>query len=314
MVTVSVVIPCYNRAAMIGEAIASVHAQTRAPLELIVVDDASHDDSADIAERAGARVIRLATNRGNSTARNVGARVASGDAIAWLDSDDYWEPHHLATVAGLLDDFPDAGVASAAVRLVGARSGTWYGRVPAGPPVNVVREAFYATVAQPTTTVVRREVLAAVGGFDETERCAVDFDILLRLAYRNRFVSSREVTANYRWHSAQISTDSETQVRATYRFRKRALDEIRRDGEEDLAEELAEIFRNRWAEDLWSAWDQGKTGWLRQVLALAPLVPEAPRALKWKWTFRSRLPAAAVPFFRAVRSAGVLDFLRRPSA
>lgn len=313
MVTVSVIIPCYNRAAMIGDAIASVHAQTRSPLELIVVDDASTDDSADVAERAGARVIRLNENRGNSTARNVGTRVASGDAIAWLDSDDYWEPHHLATVARLLDDHNDAAVANAAVRLVGTRVGTWYGRVPAGPPTIVIREAFYATVTQLTTTIVRREALCAVGGFDETERCSVDFDLLLRLARRYRFVSSREVTANYRWHGAQISTNSETQVRATYRFRRRALDELWRDGEDDLAEELAEIFRQRWAEDLWGAWDQGQTRWLRQLLALAPVVPEAPRALVWKWAFRSRLPAGTVPFLRAVGSGGVIDFLRRPS-
>lgn len=311
MVSVSVVIPSYNRAALIGEAIASVQAQTRAPHEIIVVDDASTDDSANVAERAGARVIRLAENRGNSAARNAGTRAASGDVVAWLDSDDYWEPQHLATVAGLLDAHEDAAVANAAVRLVGTRAGTWYGRVSAGPPAFVLREAFYATVTQLSSTVVRREALIAAGGFDETERCSVDFDLLLRLARSHRFVSSREVTANYRWHGAQISTGSEAQVRATYRFRRRLLDELRRDGENDLAEELAEIFRERLAEDLWGAWNQGQTRWLRQLLALASLVPAAPRSLVWKWALRSRIPVRMVPFLRAVGSGGVVDFFRR---
>ena len=297
---------------MIGEAIASVHAQTRAPLELIVVDDGSSDGSAELAERSGARVIRLARNSGNSTARNVGTRAASGDAIAWLDSDDYWEPHHLATVAGLLDTYPDAAAARASARLVGTRSGTVYGRVPEGPPTNVVREAFYDWLTLPTVTIVRRQALDAVGGFDEAERCAVDFDLWLRLACcKYSFVASREVTANWRWHDAQISSNPERQWHATYRFRKRALDKLRRRGEHTLAAELSEIFRNRWAEDLQAAWDQRRTEWLRQLLTLGSLVPEAPRALKWKWTFRSRLPAGALPILRACRSGVVSEFLRR---
>lgn len=309
MISVSVIIPCYNRAHTIGEAIASVRAQTRSPLELIVVDDASSDNSTEIAERAGARVIRLAKNSGNATARNVGIRAASGDAIASLDSDDYWEPHHLATVAGLLDAYPDAGVASAAVRFVGTRSDTWYAKVPEGTPTNVVRLAFYATVVPIIATVVMRDALIAVGGFDETERVAVDFDLWLRLARRYNFVASREVTANYRWHGAQISANPERQVLATYRSRKRLLDQIRRDGEDSLAEELSEIFRNRWAEDLQAAWDQNRIGWLRELLMLAPLVPEPSRAIKWKWSLRSRIPARIVPVLRACRPDPVSSLL-----
>ena len=142
MVTVSVVIPCYNRAGTIAEAIRSVVAQSRPPLELIVVDDASTDDSAQLAENAGARVIRLPSNAGNATARNVGTGATTGEAIAWLDSDDFWDANHLSVVAGLLDRYPEAAAAASATRFVGSRSGVWYGRVPPGPPVDVVREAF----------------------------------------------------------------------------------------------------------------------------------------------------------------------------
>jgi len=302
MITVSAVIPCYNRAGTIGDAIASVQSQTRAPLEVIVVDDGSTDGSADIAERYDVRVIRLPRNRGSAAARNAGIRAAVGDAIAWLDSDDYWEPHHLATIAALLDRYPEAAVAAGAVRLVGTRSGTWYGRVPEGPPANVLRNAFYATVVHCIATIVRREALADVGGFDETEFYAEDFDIWLRLAREHNFVARREVTANYRWHGAQTSSDPLSPLLATYKSRKRVLDAIRRDGEDDLADELSEIFRNRWMEDLQTAWDHDQAELLPDLLDLSPLVPEPSPEIKRKWMLRSHIPTRAVPFLRACRS------------
>jgi glycosyltransferase involved in cell wall biosynthesis len=302
MITISAIIPCYNRVKTIGEAIASVYAQTRAPIELIVVDDASADGSAAVAERCGARVIRLSSNSGSSTARNVGIRAAAGDAIAWLDSDDFWEPHHLATIAALLDRYPDAAVAGGAVRLVGLRSGIWYGRVPEGPPANVLDKAFYATAVHSIAAIVRRDALLDVGGFDETESYAEDFDLWLRLSRRHSFVASREVTANYRWHGTQTSSNPVPPLLAMYGCRKRLLDAIVRDGETDIAERVAVIFRNRWLGDLQTAWDENQPALLRDLLALAPLVPDPPRALKRKWTRRSRIPAPVVPLLRACRA------------
>jgi len=134
VISISVIIPAFNRAGIIREALSSVHAQTRSPLETIVIDDASADGTADVAEREGARVIRLEQNRGAAAARNEGIRAARGDAIALLDSDDYWEPHHLATVASLLERHPEAAAAGTAVRFVGTKSGVWKGRIPEGPP------------------------------------------------------------------------------------------------------------------------------------------------------------------------------------
>jgi glycosyltransferase involved in cell wall biosynthesis len=313
VITVSVVIPCYNRAATIGEAVDSVHAQSRAALELIVVDDASTDDSALIAERAGARVIRIATNAGNATARNVGARAATGDAIAWLDSDDFWDANHLSVVAGLLDRYPEAAAAASATRFVGSRSGVWYGRIPPGPPVDVVREAFADWLVPSMTAIVRRDALTAVGGFDDGQRYAVDFDLWLRLACKYLFVSSREVTGNWRWHSDQLSTTPERQWEATYRFRNRALDQLTKEGRQALVAELSETFRKRYEEDLQSAWDKGQTSWLRALVSLSSMVPDAPRALTRKWAIRSRIPREAIPLIRAARSLSGRDDPRGPN-
>jgi glycosyltransferase involved in cell wall biosynthesis len=286
---------------MIADAIGSVKAQTRAPVEILVIDDGSTDGSADIAEKSGARVIRLPCNRGNSAARNVGIRASSGDAIAWLDSDDYWEPHHLATVASLLDAYPQAAVASAAVRFLGEECRVWYGNVPDGPPSDVLRPAFYNTAVPMTTSVVRREALLAAGGFEESERCAVDFDLWLRMAMRFQFVATREITANYRLHPGQISANPERQWEATYRFRRSAIDTIMNTGQSALADELSALFRTRWQTDVWAAWDSEDRAWLRRLTGLSALVPGITRSQRRKWLLRSYISPRALHLIRSCR-------------
>lgn len=108
--TVSVVIPCYNGARFLAETLTSVSRQTSPPLEVIVIDDGSTDDSAAIAESFGppVRVIRQ-HNQGESVARNRGIDEARGDWIALLDADDLWEPtkleRQLEAVARLSEEF-----------------------------------------------------------------------------------------------------------------------------------------------------------------------------------------------------------------
>jgi glycosyltransferase involved in cell wall biosynthesis len=101
--TVSVVIPAYERAAVLPRALASVAAQTAAPLECIVVDDGSRDATATVARSHAGRVPGLCVleraNGGAGAARNAGLRRARGDLVAFLDSDDEWFPEHLARIA-----------------------------------------------------------------------------------------------------------------------------------------------------------------------------------------------------------------------
>ena len=91
---VTALIPAYNSAAWIAEALDSVAAQTAPPDEVIVVDDGSTDGTADIAESLGATCLRPG-RVGVSAARNLGVRAASGELIALLDSDDAWTPDKL---------------------------------------------------------------------------------------------------------------------------------------------------------------------------------------------------------------------------
>ncbi|ASV76489.1 Putative glycosyl transferase [Thermogutta terrifontis] len=93
---ISVVIPVYNGAKYLREALASVMEQTYKPFEIIVVDDGSTDGSADIAKSFAENIIVLSqANRGESAARNLGINAASGDWIAFLDADDIWHPKKL---------------------------------------------------------------------------------------------------------------------------------------------------------------------------------------------------------------------------
>src|SRR3989442_8950072 len=110
MPTISAIIPAYNGVARyLEQAIRSVLAQTYHDIELIVVDDASTDDTARLALRfPTARYFRRAENGGQAAARNDGARLAKGEFLAFLDQDDMWEPIFLQDTLAVLSAHPNA--------------------------------------------------------------------------------------------------------------------------------------------------------------------------------------------------------------
>src|SRR5688572_32861418 len=108
---ISVVIPCYNQAHFLGDAIGSVQAQTVADVDIIVVDDGSTDDSAEVARRLGARVVSQ-PNQGQGAARNHGLRYATGEYLVFLDSDDRLLPHAFELGLRHLTERPEIGRAS----------------------------------------------------------------------------------------------------------------------------------------------------------------------------------------------------------
>src|SRR4029453_427088 len=124
--SISAVIPAFNREAFLGDALESARRQTRAVDEIIVVDDASTDGTARVASSfSGVQVVRLSENRGAAGARNAGLGAARGDVIAWLDSDDIWLDDHTATLVSLLEQHPGAVVAFSGAEFFGQREGRW---------------------------------------------------------------------------------------------------------------------------------------------------------------------------------------------
>lgn len=211
--TVSVVIPCYNGAAYLRETLESALAQTHAPLEVIVVDDGSTDDSAAIAESFGppVRVIRQ-ENRGESAARNVGVRASRGDWIAFLDADDLWDPCKLEAQLA----HTDREVVCVYCHFDHLRYGR---RVPAElRPASAATDDYLVQMllnpcVQPSCAIVRREAAAKVQ-FPEWTRDSEDRIYFLELRCLGLFYRLTDAMSVYRKHDVQQTAESDHMYRS----------------------------------------------------------------------------------------------------
>lgn len=193
---VSVVIPAFRAAAHIEKAIASALAQTLPPLEIIVVDDASPDDTRRVVEAITdprVRLVPLDRNVGASEARNRGVREARGAVIAFLDADDTWTPDKLARQLPALTD--GTTLVTCDARIIEPGGHSW--RFSEACPPHGGTEAWKRLLAQnfiPTPTVLcRRADLLALGGFDPGLTIGEDLDLWIRLAERGRVEAIPEV-------------------------------------------------------------------------------------------------------------------------
>jgi glycosyltransferase involved in cell wall biosynthesis len=181
---VCVVIPARDAAATLERAIRSVREQDY-PCEIIVVDDASGDDTAAVAAALGAQVIRLDRPQGAAAARNAGIARAYGELIAFQDADDEWLPGKLRRQVALLLAEPRAVFVACGARLVGQdgddRGPLYDGTIPEAGGQAWRKLLARNTIATPCVVVWRR-ALAAVGRFDEALPVAEDQDMWLRLA------------------------------------------------------------------------------------------------------------------------------------
>ncbi len=198
-VRIDVILPAYNGRDVIRKALESALAQD-VPLRIIVVDDGSTDDSAEIARSYGSRVtVVTQQNKGVSGARNTGLRAARAPYIALLDQDDIWQPGKLARQLELIEAAPDVGLVFTDMRLL-EPDGTivedgflptteayaGLARQPLGHQAFRLPESLGQAVARfnfisPSTTLLRREALLAVGGFDEAFRLCDDAECWMRL-------------------------------------------------------------------------------------------------------------------------------------
>jgi glycosyltransferase involved in cell wall biosynthesis len=183
---VSVIIPTYNRAGLVLEAVASVAAQTFRDFEILVVDDGSTDATPEVlASLEGVRVLRHACRRGVAAARNLGAVEALGEWLAFLDSDDLWLPEKLAWQMAYLADQPGL--------LLCQTDETWVrGGVRVNKPVshrkvagNIFLLSLQRCMVSPSAVVLHRRLLSDHGGFDEKLPAAEDYDLWLRLTWRH---------------------------------------------------------------------------------------------------------------------------------
>ncbi len=199
MTLVSVIVPTYNRADLVGQAINSLLAQTRLPDEIIVIDDGSSDDTSTVLARYGppVQVIRQ-HNRGRSAARNTGLGAASGDLIAFLDSDDWLPPESITRRAIYLEQNPAVGLVYSDAYLNQEQGELFSQRYPVAHPSGMV----FAELAQHcffgVSSVMARRSCLGSDRFDETLEQGEDFDLWLRLATRCPFAYLPEPLAVYR--------------------------------------------------------------------------------------------------------------------
>ena len=194
---VSVVIPTYERAGLVGRAVDSALAQTVEDVEVVVVDDGSTDGTrARVEERADPRVRYLAhdDNRGVSAARNTGVEAARGEYVAFLDSDDEWLPRKLERQLSALDergsewvgaycDVATTGLSTAG-RVADAVSAALFRSAAPREGGRELAEALLSMqvfMGPGSTLLVEREVVASTGGFDEGLSIYEDWDLVLRV-------------------------------------------------------------------------------------------------------------------------------------
>jgi GT2 family glycosyltransferase len=182
-VIVSVVIPTYNRRAVVREAVASACAQEGVTGEIIVVDDGSSDGSAAALQHefgTAIRVLRTA-NHGVAAARNLGVAVSGGELLAFLDSDDLWLPDKLAAQVAFFAAHPDAQICQ--TEEVWIRNGVRVNpcarhRKPRG---DIFEPSLRLCLVSPSAVMLRRTLFERVGGFDESLAVCEDYDLWLRI-------------------------------------------------------------------------------------------------------------------------------------
>jgi glycosyltransferase involved in cell wall biosynthesis len=218
---VSVIIPAYQAAAFIGDALDSVFRQSYRNFEVIVVDDGSPDG--DELERAVAmyrqRIVYLRQeNAGPSSARNAAIRQAKGEYLAFLDSDDVWRPECLASQIALAlasqpaRDLVYSDMLVSNELMPGSPSkfnGRRYTEVcPSNGPVSFQSLVLEDCQAPTSCTMVRREIAIAAGLFDESIRRAEDYDLWLRIAHRTtRMARQQKVLGRLRARPGSLSSD-----------------------------------------------------------------------------------------------------------
>lgn len=182
--TVSVIIPSFNSCEIVGDAISSALAQSFPPLEIIVIDDGSTDDTQSVIEAFGAPVQYVRqTNAGPSSARNHGAQLARGDWLAFLDADDQWLPDKIEL------QLTRANQTAAAAILTGLYWPAEVGETIVAYEGSTARDDLISALlcrnvlaGGASTLLVRRSAFNAVNGFDESLTAAEDREFLIRLA------------------------------------------------------------------------------------------------------------------------------------
>jgi glycosyltransferase involved in cell wall biosynthesis len=213
---VSVVIPCFNHAHFVAQAIASVLAQSHPNFEIIVVDDGSTDNTAEVVRNYSSVRYIYQENAGRSAARNTGLRQSVGEFLVFLDADDRLLPNALAVGIGCMREHPECALVSGHCRIIDGNGVI----LPSPRQLQVERDHYLQLLRGgtyiwcPAVALFQRKVFDFAHGFDPAMVPVEDYDLYLRVTRDFPVHCHAQVIAEYRQHSSNTSRDVATMANA----------------------------------------------------------------------------------------------------
>jgi glycosyltransferase involved in cell wall biosynthesis len=244
---VAVVIPCFDQAHYLGEAIESVLGQAYEGAELIVVDDGSSDNSFEVAGRYPGLIRLRQPHRGAAAARNAGLLASNGEYVVFLDADDRLLPNALELGVGMLAKRPQIAFVAGMPRDIGGD-----GEVIESRRQPLVTQDHYLHLLEGcfiwsgSSIVHRRSSLESAGGFDESLAAGDDYDLYLRVARESPIYCHDSVVTEYRRHGSNTTRDPSVVLDSELEVLSRQRSRVRDRREREAREAGAKAARARY--------------------------------------------------------------------
>jgi glycosyltransferase involved in cell wall biosynthesis len=231
LMAVSIIIPCYNQAMFLGEAIESALKQTIPPTELIVVNDGSNDQTAEVAQAYPEVTYLWQENQGLCAARETGFKASSGEFVIFLDSDDRLPPDAIETGLETLETAPEAAFAFGRLQRISIH-GTVIGARGEPARTNYYQDLLENNyIPTPGMVMFRRSCLDKYGLFNPEFPATADYDLYLRIVNHSPIVSHDHVTIQRRVHPDSMSRNSADMLRSVLLVHRRQWRTARRNRE-----------------------------------------------------------------------------------
>jgi glycosyltransferase involved in cell wall biosynthesis len=213
---VSIVIPSYNSSGFLRETLNSLLEQTYTPIEIILVDDGSTDNTPEVVKPYISKGVKYIykKNGGVSSARNLGFERSTGNYICFMDADDWFYPDNIALKVRALENLPETALVHAAVEITDNRL-IPTGQIMKGKSGNILIHLLNFSppaIPCPSNALIRRSVLIDVGLFDEALSTSADFDLWLRIAKSYKVLAIDDIGIKYRIHGAGMFSDLHLQL------------------------------------------------------------------------------------------------------
>jgi glycosyltransferase involved in cell wall biosynthesis len=227
MPKVSVIIPTYNCGHYLEQAIESAMDQTYRDLEIIVLDDGSTDNTSEVVQKYGTKIRYIRqTNAGLPAARNRAIEASSGEFIALLDSDDWWEPSKLAEQVPLLEQDPEVALVYTDLRVIyddGEILPSFLASRPLATSGYVFDLLLKSGFILPSTVLLRRTCLEEVGMFDESMRSHEDIELWLRICQRWKVALVDEPLTHRRQGATNMTSNDNLRTEYSVKLYEKAL-------------------------------------------------------------------------------------------